>query len=108
MKKFALKSGGSTPSSGTNTKTGASRHEGTKPNYNGRTGLESETSLKGAPILGKGTGNSRYVSTKPGGPQEVIGSGQELRTNASRKDKGEPDEIGTTYVSTKPKGGTLR
>lgn len=102
MKRFKLQSGSNVGSSSTNSKTGYSRHERTRKVSGTVSGLVSETSLAGENTVGKGTANSRYVSTKPGTVQ-VIDSGRSLRTNSATADKGTPDLIGTTYVSSKPK-----
>lgn len=101
MKKHALKQTASI-SGGTNTATGASRAEKTKPTMGGKTGLVSETSLNGPNGQGMGTGASRYVSTKPGVSQ-VIGGGSELQTNSSHPHKDDVNAIGNTYASTKPR-----
>lgn len=102
MKKYRLSEGSNVGVTGTNTKTGYSRHEQTKKVTGTTSGLVSETSLAGENTVGKGTANSRYVVTKPGTVQ-VIDAGRALRANRATPDKGTPDLIGTAYVLAKSK-----
>ena len=102
MKKYKLQEGSNSGATGVNTSTGNSRHERTTATKGLKSGLVSETSLAGDPTSGKGTANSRYVSTRPGTVQ-VIDGARALKTNASTPEKGTPDLIGKTVATATPK-----
>lgn len=102
MRKYRLQEGSNVGKSGTNTGTGFSRHERTQKKTGTSSGLVSDTSLNGDNTNGKGTGNSRYVTTRPGTAQ-VIDGGRALKVNSATPDKGTPDLIGTVLAVAKPK-----
>ncbi len=102
MKKYTLQGGTNVGKTGTNTGTGYSRHERTQKRTGTVSGLVSETSLAGENTEGKGTGNSRYVNTRPGTTQ-VIDSSRALRVNSATPEKGSPDLIGKVVANARPK-----